>query len=76
MQQNEALLGTSGADGHGNDVVFDSGRNTGAVRKASRQHAAVLAAFVEVHIDNLEGHVLRAGIAHHCRGLQVSQADL
>src|SRR6266699_1219225 len=38
--------------------------------------SAVLAALVQAHIHDLEGHVLRAGVAHQCCGLQISHANL
>jgi hypothetical protein len=45
-------------------------------REISRKHAPVLAAFLEVHVYDLEGHVLRAGIAHERRSLQIPHANL
>src|SRR5216683_1514881 len=71
-----ALPGDSYAGWHGNQVALGGTLIAGGVGEISCEHSAVLAALVQVHIHDLEGHVLRAGIAHERRGLQISHANL
>src|SRR5882724_8109825 len=60
----------------GNHVAFGEAWTAGAAGEVAGQHSPVLAAFLERHVHDFEGHVLRAGVAHERRGLQVSHANL
>src|SRR6266851_9408538 len=71
-----ALPGDSYAGWHGNQVALGGTLIAGGVGEIAGQHAPVLAALVKAHVHNLKGHVLRAGIAHERRGLQISHANL
>src|SRR6266403_1483893 len=61
---------------HGNHVAFGEAWTAGAAGEVAGQHSPVLAAFLERHVHDFEGHVLRAGVSHERRGLQVSHANL
>ena len=52
------------------------GYGRGAVRLVIGEEAAVFAALVEAHIDDFEGHVLGAVVAHEGGGLNVAKAEL
>src|SRR5258707_1917362 len=49
---------------------------SGASAEAVGEQAAEFAALVEAHVDDLEGHVLGAIVAHEGGGLEIAQADL
>src|SRR6267154_6562407 len=68
------LFGSCYANGFGSDAAFGD-RGPGRLQ-ATREKPPVLAAFLQVHVHDLEGHVLRAVIAHERGGLQVTHADL
>src|SRR6266852_1242412 len=70
-----ALPGDSYAGWHGNQVALGGALIAGGVGEIPRQQTPVLAALVQVHIHDLEGHVLRAVIADQRGGLQVPHAD-
>lgn len=56
------------------DLGLGYGRRS--VRLIVGEEAAVLAALVEAHVDDFEGHVLGAIVAHEGGGLDVAKAEL
>src|SRR2546426_7201842 len=71
-----ALLGNSNAGWHWNELVFGGALVVGTVGEIPSQHAPVLVALVQVHIHDLEGHVLCARVPHQRRSLQIPQPNL
>src|SRR5260370_3215024 len=71
-----ALSGDSNARWHRNHVTFGGALIFGSASDVSSQHAAIFAALVKVHVHNFEGHILRAGVAHERRSLQIPHANL
>src|SRR5712692_10598601 len=67
------LLSNCGFCGSWCELTFGS---TWRIAYVARKHPPVLAELLERHVHDFERHVLRTGVAHKRRGLQVPQANL